>query len=155
MLLTAILTLSLFGQWPGAQARQRHVGPWRIEMSRDRFAGTLNCSIDARDVTFTRETLIFRVGGGVDTTHSLFRLDSGRPRPVADVFDLVQARGFFPQRGWILDPAGGEVALPAAYVADARRVTIRVSPGSRPRGFRVERLAEARRLAKAAGCLGL
>lgn len=160
MLLTAALTLSLLGQWPSghhqsvrAVTYRRHVGPWSFTLFSDRFAGKTTCSIDARGVTLARQTLVFRLLRGGDTTHTVFRIDNGPPHRVSDAFETVEAHGFFPQRGWIIDPAGGEVALPAAYLTDARVVTLRVSPNRNPETFKVERLAEAIAVAKTYDCL--
>jgi hypothetical protein len=164
MLLIAAMSLSLLGQSdpgphrPGrpvavpARARLYQLGPWLIAVTPDRFAGTVGCRVHTRDVSLQRDTLIFRVAAAGDTTGSVFRIDSGPPRPVAEVFDAVEAHGFFPQRGWVIDPNGGEAALPAASVAGARMVAIRVSPGRRPRRFEVARLAEVEAAARGLGC---
>ena len=82
----------------------------------------------------------------------MFRVDSGPPRRVAEAFDTLEARGFFPQRGWVVDPNGGEAALPVSYVSGARVVTMRVTPMQHPRRFKVGRLAEAEAAAKGLGC---
>jgi hypothetical protein len=167
MLLIAALSLSLFNHLPRlpvlgharAQARQPYaarlparVGPWRIEGRLDRFAGTRVCAISADGVSLHRDTLVFRVEARGDTRQALFRIDGGAPRPVADAFDTDEANGVFPQRGWIIDPEGGEAALPAAYASGARMITIRSRVGRRPRHFNIARLDDAVVLAKASGC---
>lgn len=167
MLLTAALSLSLFSHLPGlphlghhpakaaeapaAQHRTR-VGPWRIAIRTDRFAATRTCAISGHDVALHRDTLIFRLGHPQDARGAMFKLDAGPARPVSDVYEAVQAKGFFPQRGWIIAPEGGEVALPAATVTDAQTVTIRLASGRHPRRFKVARLAEATAAAQADGC---
>jgi hypothetical protein len=163
MLPTAVLVLSLFnplaglssGQGAHARVAMRHVhvGAWSVVVARDRFAGTSSCSLDARDVSLHRGTAIFRLGRGLDTTRAVFRLDGGPPREVSEAFDAVEARGFFPERGWIVDPAGGEAALPAAYLSGVRAVTLRVSPKLPPRVFKVAHLDEAIATAQAYGCV--
>jgi hypothetical protein len=163
MLLAAALMLGLFGQPkqplpPGAPplahaARAHaHVGPWRVILTQDRFTGVITCTVSAPDVTLRRDTLIFHLGRGLETTHADFRLDRGPSRPVSAAFAEVEDHGFFPERGWILDPNGGEVALPVAYVRSARAITLRAGPGRRPRTFKVGRLVEAILEAKVAGC---
>lgn len=161
MLLAAALSLSLFSHWPYLHGRRdgaprshasARVGPWRIAVKKDRFSGDVTCSIGARGVSFRRDTLIFRLARAGDATNAVFRVDGGPARPISETFDTVEAHGFFPQRGWILDPQGGEAALPAAVVSRARAVTIRLAPKSHPRQFAIARLAEARAAAAAAGC---
>jgi hypothetical protein len=164
MPLAAALMLSLLGAAPppplppGARPLGRaaqahaHAGPWRIRLKQDRFTGAIGCTIAARDVSLRKDTLIFRLGRGLDTRRADYRLDRGPARPVAEAFAEVENHGFFPERGWILDPNGGEAALPAAYVRGARVITLRAAPGGRPRVFKVGRLAEARAIASAAGC---
>jgi hypothetical protein len=163
MLLAAALMLGLFGHPkqalpPGAPplaraARARaHVGAWRIVLTQDRFTGAISCKITAPDVILQRDTLIFRLGRGLETTHADFRLDRGASRPVSIAFAEVENHGFFPERGWIIDPQGGEVALPVAYVRSARAITLRAGPGRHPRTFKVGRLGEAMIEAKVAGC---
>jgi len=160
MLLTAALSLSLLGQLPhrphghdAHASRQLYkLGPWYIAVRPDRFAGTTGCQLHTREVSLQRDTLIFRVAPQGDTTGAVFRVDSGPPHRIAETYDAVEARGFFPQRGWIVDPNGGEAALPVAYVAGAKVVTLRVTPRQQPHRFNVARLADAEASAKALGC---
>jgi hypothetical protein len=162
MLIAAALSLSLLMQSSAAigghgaaheTVRHRHIGPWRLEIRRDRFAGAVTCRITARDITLSRETLIFRIAGPErDTTHAVYRIDGGPPHPVSEVFGAVQAHGFFPERGWILNPQGGEVALPAASVTGARRVALRAGERTAPSVYNVSRLGQALRQYDAAGC---
>jgi hypothetical protein len=121
-------------------------------VSPDRFAGTTGCRLHTRDVSLQRDTLIFSVVSQGDTTAAVYRVDSGPPRGVAEAFDTVEAHGFFPQRGWLVDPNDGEAALPVSYVTGARSVAIRVSPRRRPRHFNATRLEEAEARAKTLGC---
>ena len=154
MLLTAAVSLSLLGHLPDAHA-SRHLyklGPWYIAVHPDRFAGTTGCQLHTRDVSLQRDTLIFRVAPQGDTTGAVFRVDAGPPHRIAETFDAVEAHGFFPQRGWIVDPNGGEAALPVAYAAGANVVTMRVTPRQHPHRFKVARLADAEASAKALGC---
>ena len=164
MLLTAAISLNLLSHQPdgphgpgrAASAHaSRHLyklGPWLIAVHPDRFAGTTTCQLHTTAVSLQRDTLIFRVAPEGDTTAAIFRVDSGPPRRVAEAFDTVEARGFFPQRGWVVDPNGGEAALPVSYVSGANIVTMRVSPKQRPHRFTVARLPEAEAAAKALGC---
>ena len=164
MLLTAAVSLSLLSRLPqfphrparpAAHASQRHLyklGPWFIAVHPDAFAGTTRCQLHTGEVSLQRDTLIFRVSREGDTTAAVYRIDNGPPRRVAEAFDVLEARGLFPQRGWIIDPNGGEAALPVAYVSGATVVTIRVTPKRRPHRFAVGRLAEAEAAAKGLGC---
>ena len=163
MLIAAALSLSLLAQSSAAigghggaheTVRHRQIGPWRLEVRKDRFGAEVTCRITARDVTLSRETLIFRLAGPErDTTHAVYRIDGGPPHPVSEVFEAVQAHGFFPERGWILNPQGGEAALPVANVTGAKRVALRVTERKTPRVYNVSRLAEALRQYDAARCV--
>jgi hypothetical protein len=164
MLLIAAVSLGLLGHFPHgshrpgdavhAQPSQRlyKLGPWLIAVHPDRFAETTTCQLHTGNVSLQRDTLIFRVAPQGDTTTAVFRIDSGPPHRVAETFDAVEARGFFPQRGWVVDPNGGEAALPVSSVSGARTVAIRVSPKRHPHVFKVARLPEAEAAAKALGC---
>jgi hypothetical protein len=153
MMVAALLAVSLFGH--GRETRVAthtyHVHDWRVVVRHDQFADRVTCSINTRRITYLRETLVFHIGGG-DTTHAYFRLDGALPRSVREAFTEDEAHGFFPERGWIVDPNGGDVALPAAYVTGVNRVYIRATLKSRPRTFDVSRLFDALARARAAGC---
>jgi hypothetical protein len=164
VLLTAVMTLSLITHpspkspvKPKTAAHAPHgglykVGPWIIAVRPDPFAGTTTCQLRANGISVQRGALIFRLAAAGDTTATVFRVDSGPPHRIAETFDMAEARGFFPQRGWIVDPNGGEAVLPASYVSGARVVTMRVSRKQQPRRFEVARLAEAEAAAKGLSC---
>jgi hypothetical protein len=164
MLLIAAASLSLLSHAPhlaqshaGTAAqppahRLYQLGPWLIAVDRDRFAGATTCQLHSRDVSLRSDALIFRVAPEGDTTGTVFRIDSGPPHRVSEAFDALEAKGLFPQRGWVVDPNGGEAALPASYVSGAAVVTMRVSPKQHPRRFKVSRLTEAEAAARGLGC---
>ncbi len=153
MMVAALLAFNLFGHGHGPKVATHtfKVHDWRVVVRHDDFADRVTCSIKTRRISYLRETLVFHVGGG-DTTHAYFRLDGALPRSVRDAFTEDEAHGFFPERGWIIDPNGGDVALPAAYVVGAKRVYIRATLKSRLRTFDVSRVSEALARARAAGC---
>jgi hypothetical protein len=164
MLLTAALMLSLLGQRPpeshaaaaaaiaSGHPRRYQLGPWLLAVNPDRFAGTVGCDLHAKDVSLRHDTLVFRLAPQGDTTAAVFRIDAGPPRRVAEAFDTVEAHGFFPQRGWIVDPNGGEAALPVSYLSGARVVAIQAAPREHPRRYDVARLSEIAASARALGC---
>jgi hypothetical protein len=125
---------------------------WQIDVNRDTFTDAVSCSLTASHVRFKNDTLIFHLGPGVEATHAVFRLDGGVPRPVSEVFRKDEAHGFFPQRGFIDDPAGGDVALPADEFKGVKRLWIRAAPADQPKYFNVSRFNDALAGAKAAGC---
>jgi hypothetical protein len=137
---------------PQLTERLYRLDGWRIAVAHDTFTGQVSCSLSAKDMRFKRDTLIFHIGPGVEATHAVFRLDGGTPRPVSTAFREDEANGFFPQRGFIDDPAGGDVALPADRLKGAKRLWIRASPANQPRYFNVSRFNDALAGAKAAGC---
>lgn len=132
--------------------RSYGVDGWRIGVNHDTFTGAVSCSLQARGVYFRTDTLIFRLRRGVETTHAVFRVGSGPAKPVAEAFRDDEARGIFPQRGWIDDPAGGDVALPASYLKGATRLWIRASPTAQPQVYNIGHFKEALSGARAAGC---
>lgn len=136
------------------QVTQRHYesGGWRLTVGHDRFTDALVCSLKTHTMHYRSGTLIFHIKRGIDTTHAVYKIDDGPPTPVSAAFHEVEAHGFFPRRGWVDDPEGGDVALPAAYVHDARRVAIRPSTAMRPLIFKVDRFDDALEHAEAEGC---
>src|SRR5665213_1827468 len=157
MLLAAALALTSFFYAPHhgppqVTHRLYRLADWRIGVDRDTFTGAVTCSLRAKRIYFKSDTLIFRLDRGAETTHAVFRIDAGPARPVAEAFRDDAARGVFPQRGWIDDPAGGDVALPAAYFGGAGRVWIRASPAAQPQFYNITRFKDALAGAKAAGC---
>jgi len=153
MMVAALLAMSLLGHAHVAKVATHHfkVHGWSVVIYNDKFAGEVDCTIKARDISYQRDTLIFQVGA-VDTTNAWFRIDGASPRSVREAFAEDEAHGFFPERGWIVDPNGGEVALPASYLKGARRLYIRAKLKSHPRAFDVSRFGEVLARARAAGC---
>jgi hypothetical protein len=138
---------------PPQVIQHRYVtGGWVVTVGHDKFTGALTCALKTRGMHYRNETLIFHLKNGEETTHAFFRVDDGPARPVSDAFHEVETHGFFPRRGWVEDPAGGDVALPASYVRDAHRVWIRASTKSRPVVFKVNRFDDALDHAQAEGC---
>ena len=135
MLLAATLALASVlhpGRPHPPQVRQHSyvTGGWHMKVGHDVFTDAIVCTLKTNRMHYRNETLIFRLKPGIDTTHAFFKVDDDAARPVSEAFHEVETHGFFPRRGWVDDPAGGEVALPAAYVRDATRVLIRPSPKS-------------------------
>jgi hypothetical protein len=156
MLAAAALALSLFGSHAKTAAPPADVhygvGRWRIDVHRDSFTGRLSCKVHGQDMKVQRNSVIFHLAAGVETTHAWFKIDAAPARPVSDAFAEEEANGYFPMRGWIDDPAGGDVALPVSYFDGAYKVMIRASPKYHPKTFRVTGLAAAVAAAKNAGC---
>jgi hypothetical protein len=157
MLLAAALVLSSVlhpGQPHPPQVKQHHyeTGGWRLTVGHDVFTDSIVCTLKSRSMHYRNETLIFHLKRGLETTHAYFKIDDEPARPVSDAFHDVETHGFFPRRGWVDDPAGGDVALPAAYVHDATRISIRASPKSSPRLFKVSRFGDALDRARSEGC---
>lgn len=132
--------------------RRGHVQTWRWEVWKDRFTGVTSCRLQTRRMDVRRGVVIFNVARGTDTTHATFRIDSAAARPVSDVFPQVQKRGVFPERGWIEDRAGGEVAMPMEMVDGARDIAIRTGPRSLIRVYDVRYIGSALSALKAGGC---
>lgn len=153
MLLTAVLALTTLLH-PPAQVKQHRysVGPWRISVGHDKFTDAIRCTLRTHTMRYLNHTLIFHLRTGLETTHAFYKVDDGDAHPVSEAFHEVEALGFFPRRGWIDDPAGGDVALPASYFGDAHRVWIRASPRQRPTVFKVDRFSDALDRAQSAGC---
>jgi hypothetical protein len=136
------------------QVKQHHyvTGGWRITVGHDVFTDAIVCTLKTSRMRYRNETLIFHLKRGLETTHAFYKLDDGPAHPVSDAFHAVEAHGFFPRRGWVDDPAGGDVALPAADVRDAARIWIRASPTTRPSYFKINRFGDALDRARSEGC---
>ncbi len=156
MLAATILALSLFGPHaktpPPTPDLEYGVAHWRIHVHKDNFTGRLSCKLSGPDMKVKRNTVIFHLAAGVDTTHAWFRIDGGPARQASEAFAEDEQNGYFPERGWIDDTAGGDVALPVSYVQGATVVRVRASPKYHPKTFHVTRLAEAIAATKNAGC---
>ncbi len=157
MLLAAALALTSVlhpGQPHPAQVKTHHyvTGGWKITVGHDVFTDAIVCSVKTSRMHYRNETVILHIKSGIDTTHAFFKVDDDPARPVSDAFHEVELHGFFPRRGWVDDPVGGDVALPAAYLRDANRVAIRASEKSRPTMFKVSRFGDALDRAKSEGC---
>ncbi len=157
MLLAATLALTSvlhpLGHHRPQVTRHRYVtGGWLLTVGRDHFTDALTCSLKTRTMRYRSETVIFHLGRGLETTHAVYKIDDGPAAPVSDAFHEVEAHGFFPRRGWVDDPAGGDVALPVSYLRDADRVSIRASTRMAPAEFKVNRLDDALDRARAEGC---
>jgi hypothetical protein len=154
--IAAVTLVSLLHPGPRTPPQVTHrlygLAGWRISVNHDTFTGAVSCSLTAKQVHFKSDTLIFHIGPGVEATHAVFRLDGGAPRAVSTVFREDEAHGFFPQRGWIDNPAGGDVALPANQLKGVKRLWIRASTSYVPQYFNISRFDDALAGAKAAGC---
>lgn len=157
MLLAAALALTSVlhpGQPHPPQIKVHHyvTGGWRLTVGHDVFTDAIVCSLKTSRMHYRSQTVIFHLKNGLETTHAFFKIDDEGARPVSDVFHDVEKNGFFPRRGWVDDPAGGDVALPADLLRDANTVEIRASPRSRPSVFRVSRFGDALDRAQSEGC---
>jgi hypothetical protein len=148
--LLAIGILGLGASWITTRHYAR--GGWYLAVQKDRFSGQTTCTITTGRVSLVRDTLIFRLGRNALTADAHFRVDGGPVRSVREVLALDEARGFFPDRGWIEDPSESEVAIPVSYAQDARAVWIQANPRSTPRAFRLGGLGYILRAAAGLGC---
>jgi hypothetical protein len=154
MLLAAALAFTsvLHTHQPQMTRHRYATGGWSLTVSHDRFTDAVTCSLKTRTIRYRNETLIFHLKRGLETTHAFYRIDDGPAAPVSKAFHEVEAHGFFPRRGWVDDPAGGDVALPASYLRDADRVSIRASTKMSPIVFKIGRLEDALDYAREEGC---
>src|SRR5947209_4098938 len=137
-------------RWTASRVYER--GGWRLVVSHDRFGGEVFCSVRSREVVLKNDTLIFKLRGDAETIDARFRIDAGPVRSVREVLAVDQARGFFPDRGWIEDPSEREVAIPSSYARGARTIWIRANPTVDPRRFRLAGLDAMIRSARRLGC---
>jgi len=154
MLAAAALALSILGQGNGAQiaTRSLKVGAWTAKIRRDTFTGDVSCWLNGRGVSFHRDTLVFHLGDGVDTSEAYFRIDGGPARSTREPRLENETHGFFLNQGPIGNPSGGEVALPLSVTQGAKQVYIRASAKHAPRAFDLSQFSDALTAAKGAGC---
>jgi hypothetical protein len=159
-MLAELLALSLWGHHHAAVKTHR-VRPierhgrthgWQWAVITDRFTGKVSCQLHIRGMHVRADTVIFELKPGAETIHAVVRIDSRPPQPVSDMFAEDQKHGIFPERGWIDDRRGGEVALPLSMIRGARVVWIRPKPKAPVYGYNVSRLDQALAALKHAGC---
>ena len=140
---------------PRVQVVKRHftVAGWSLRTYRDTFTGTLSCSLATKTMRFRRDALIFASAPLATPPTPMFESTARRPGR-SPKGSARSRRGVLPRRGWIDDPAGGDVALPVSWLKGAKQVDIRASWATRPRRFDVSRLAEALAAARRGRMLG-
>jgi hypothetical protein len=154
MIVATALAIALFGH-PRAQpvvTRQYRKDHWNLTVVSDGFTGKTTCSIHARHVVIHRNTAIFSLGGGVDTNAVEIRIDGAGARSAADLAAENARNGVFPERGWVENPSGGDVAVPLSLMRGARHVYIRASQTGKIRTFTVGPLDYVLQSAAAFGC---
>jgi len=155
MLVATALAMALLGH-PHAKVapstRRYAAGVWTLTVHSDGFTGATTCSVRSSRIVIRRDTAIFELDPNKNTDHAQFRIDGGAARSVQDV-TLENARhGVFPDRGWIDNPSGGEIAVPVTDIANAKRIWIRVWRHGRVVSFNVNHLGEVLRSAAGLGC---
>jgi len=125
---------------------------WFVSVQHDRFSGKTACRITTDKVVLNRDTLLFKMGTDALTADAHFRVDNGPVKSVREVLALDEARGFFPDRGWIEDPSENRVAIPLSYAHHADTVWIRANSQTDPRGFKVRGLDYVLKSAAELGC---
>jgi hypothetical protein len=154
MLPAVALALSMLGPHgdPQVAARTVKLGDWTAVIRSDQFTGEISCSLAGPAMRFHRDTLVFKLGRGVDSSQAFFRIDGGPARNVREPRVENETHGFFLDSGPLDNPSGGKVALPLSLVQGAKQVIIRASQRHAPRAFDVSQFADALSAAKAAGC---
>lgn len=130
---------------------------WSFSQSRDRFTQHLTCQVYTGPrgrplVSYGRQAVTFRFPATVNTLQADYRLDSGPTRSWRDELPTLAETGFTPDRGGLDNPTGGLITLPARELSGVHLVTIRATPGSRPRAFSIDGLDDAIAAARAQGC---
>ena len=139
---------------PHGVAHERyHKGDWRLDVSRDRFTGSIACRLRAHG-----GRQIYRAGavgfavGAPNAMNAAYRIDGG---------DTVAARGdvlrlitqHVPlERGGMDDPSGGYVWIPFDRLDKATLVAIEPWPGARPKVVRLNGMVALHDLALTRGC---
>ncbi len=158
LLLTAGLALALWPfHAPQTVTRAFSQPIWRMTIRADRFTGAVQCRVfqGARsrpDVAYARQSLAFRFGRGVNTLEASYRIDSHPAIAWSTVYPTLTNLGANLPGGRMDNPTGGLVLLPVSALVGAHGVTIRPTPGSRPRAFAIDGLADTLANARARGC---
>ncbi|HZK98990.1 MAG TPA: hypothetical protein VFC47_03735 [Caulobacteraceae bacterium] len=156
----AILAILLaIWPWRPPQATDRtYAQPaWRFSVRRDRFTGGVECrlfqgSAMSPAVAYARRSLAFRFARSPSTLEASYRIDRGPPLAWTKVYPALIAAGAGPPGGSMDNPTGGLVILPLTAIGGGHTVTIRPTPGSWPRTFHLDGLADTLATAKLQGC---
>ena len=156
MIVASLLALGLLSHpllEPGQIVVKVHrVSGWTVQVSRDRFTARTGCTLRKGQVELQKDVLIFHSPSLVDTADAMFRVDGGPARSVHEATYDDERRGYFRNGGPLENPTGGEVALPAFYVTDAKWVYVRANPERAPDAFDIRGLSDAVALARKEQC---
>jgi hypothetical protein len=95
---------------------------WRIIVSKDAFAGTVRCRVEARHrgIFLSGDAVAFRVGRKADVLDALIRIDDGSPARWRDMLPDL-ARRWIPIDGRDLaSPTDGLIWLPTEDLSRRR-----------------------------------
>jgi hypothetical protein len=129
-----------------------HYHHWDWRVRQDRFSNRFTCEFNGPGMHLRSQSLIFALGHRVETTHAFYRVDARPPDIVSNQFIALHKLNIFPERGWIDDRDGGEVALPMATIGDGKKVWIRANSRSNVRYYDLSRMPVALQQMRKAGC---
>jgi hypothetical protein len=148
----AALSLPFAGHPRDEHTQHHRFGPWSLSVTHERFAGEVKCKLAAHGADFEREAVVIRLGGGVDTSGAMYRVDGGPPRSVqADAMELA-GMGFALHQDALANPSGGLVRIPVHLLSGARQVSVQARPGGPVLRYRLDGLDVALDAARTEGC---
>jgi hypothetical protein len=137
----------------GVAHEHYYKGDWRLDLSRDRFSGSVACRLRAHG-----GRQIYRAGAvgfdvdAPDVMGAAYRIDGGDPIAARDDLPQLIAQHVPLERGGMDDPSGGYVWIPFNRLAKAGWVAIEPQPGARPKVVRLNGLVALHDLALQRGC---
>jgi hypothetical protein len=149
--LMAVLSFGHAGHAASAATPASHRGGWTLHARQDGFTGQTSCRLVRGHAEWRRGAVTFHLGGNVDTSGAVYRIDDGPAMTAASDQPAVAALGFAIWRDDLANPSAGVVRIPAEKLASAHLVRIEAHIG-RVYGFGVDGLTAAVEAAKAKGC---
>lgn len=140
------------------RTRAYHLDGWDMRIERDGFTGQVRCRLFAPAglaqgrISYADETLGFHLNPKEDAAQAWYSIDDKPPRPWRMDYPALVARRISLEGGGLANPTGGVVLIGQDLLAGAQTVTIRASPDSMPKRFRLKGFVQALAAARANGC---
>jgi hypothetical protein len=132
---------------------------WMMDIQKDGFTGQVRChlfsmrTLSQGRITYAQNTLGFELDPGQSTLNAWYRIDNRPAQRANDLYPRLVAERVAGSEGSLENPTGGVVLIPAADLANARTVTIRVNEQAAPKRFNLKGFDGALKAARYNGCM--